>query len=101
MTTTLLDNTRGLFNIRTYGQKTDPPIILLHGWPQTSYCWHHLAPHLKNFYLIAPDLRGMGDSNRELELKSYEKDEMAKDIFAIADKLEITDFYLGRHDTLL
>jgi len=47
---------------------------------------------------VLPDLRGMGDSNRDLDIKLYEKDEMAKDIFAIADKLEIADFYLGGHD---
>ena len=41
------------------------PLILLHGWPQTSYCWRKLvallAPH---FRVIAPDLRGFGDSEK-------------------------------------
>ncbi len=96
--TTLIETTRGVFNVRTYGKATHPALILLHGWPQTSYCWHHLALYLKDFYLVAPDLRGMGDSNRNVDIKLYEKDEMAKDIFAIADKLEIAGFYLGGHD---
>lgn len=94
----LINTTRGKFNIKTYGNKHNPPLIVLHGWPQTSYCWHHAAPYLKDFYVMAPDLRGMGDSNRELELKWYAKDEMSKDIFAVADKLGIDQFYLAGHD---
>lgn len=94
----IINTPRGFFNIRTYGNPENPPLILLHGWPQTSYCWHHVTPYLKDFYLIAPDLRGMGDSNRELDVKLYTKDEMAKDIFAIADTIVIDDFYLVGHD---
>lgn len=94
----LINTDRGTFNIRQYGEANKPPLLLLHGWPQTSYCWHHVAPFLTDFYIIAPDLRGMGDSHRALDLKGYEKDEMAKDIFAIADELGIDQFYLAGHD---
>lgn len=89
---------RGIFNIRMYGEDTKPPLMLVHGWPQTSYCWHHAAPYLSDFYVIAPDIRGMGDSNREMDISLYQKDEMAKDLFAIADELGINEFYLGGHD---
>ncbi len=94
----IITTKRGFFNVRVYGDQNNPPLFLLHGWPQTSYCWHHVAPYLESFYLIAPDLRGMGDSNRELELKCYEKDEMAMDIFAIADEMGVKQFYLAGHD---
>ena len=94
----IIKTKRGLFNVREYGDTSNPPLILLHGWPQTAYCWHHLTPYLKNFYVIAPDLRGMGDSNRALDIALYEKDEMARDIFGIADALQINRFYLGGHD---
>ena len=90
--------TRGDFHIRIYGDTSKPPLMLVHGWPQTSYCWHHVAPYLKDFYVIAPDLRGMGDSNRDLNIKLYLKDEMSRDLFAIADSLGIEKFYLGGHD---
>ncbi len=94
-----IQTNRGDFNIRIYGNEGNFPLVLLHGWPQTSYCWHHLAVYLKvDFYIIAPDLRGMGDSNRSLDLKLYEKDEMAKDIFAIVDELGVEKFYLAGHD---
>ncbi len=94
----LITTPRGIFQVRTYGDQKNPPLILLHGWPQTSYCWHHAIPHLKDFYVVTPDLRGMGDSNRELDIRYYTKDEMSKDIFAIADELGISQFNLGGHD---
>ena len=89
---------RGAFNIKEYGDTSQPPVMLVHGWPQTSYCWHHVAPHLNGLHVIAPDLRGMGDSNRDLDIKKYLKDKMALDLFAIADALGIDQFYLGGHD---
>lgn len=94
----IIETKRGTFNVRCYGDNSHPPIILLHGFPQSSIIWHHVAPFLKGYFVIAPDLRGMGDSNRSLEIELYEKDEMAKDMFAIADELGIQDFYLGGHD---
>ncbi|MEO1655584.1 MAG: alpha/beta hydrolase [Bacteroidota bacterium] len=90
---------RGIFHVRTYGDPARPAIMLLHGWPQTGYCWHHVAPFLSDhYYVIAPDLRGMGDSNRERDMKFYTKDEMSEDMFAIADALGLEKFYLGGHD---
>ena len=57
-----------------------------------------MTPYLKEHYVIAIDLRGMGDSNRSLEMDHYHKDEMAKDIFAVADVLGLKEFALGGHD---
>ena len=43
------------------------PIVLLHGWPETWYEWRHIMPSLsKNYTVIAPDLRGLGDSSKPL-----------------------------------
>src|SRR5215217_4777495 len=43
------------------------PVILLHGWPQTWYEWRHVMPALaKNYTVVAPDLRGLGDSSKPL-----------------------------------
>src|SRR5215217_3958931 len=40
-----------------------PPVLLLHGNPQSHACWHQVATHLaQNFYVVAADLRGYGDS---------------------------------------
>ncbi len=41
------------------------PVVLLHGWPQTWYEWRRVMPLLADkFSLVAPDLRGLGDSTR-------------------------------------
>ena len=41
------------------------PVVLLHGWPETWYEWRHVMPALaKNYTVIAPDLRGLGDSSK-------------------------------------
>jgi pimeloyl-ACP methyl ester carboxylesterase len=46
------------------GGKGDP-VVLLHGWPETWYGWHHLMPTLaKNYTVIVPDLPGLGDSSK-------------------------------------
>jgi pimeloyl-ACP methyl ester carboxylesterase len=43
------------------------PVVLLHGWPQTWYEWRHTMPALaKNYTIIAPDLRGFGDSSKPI-----------------------------------
>ncbi|MFL6384862.1 MAG: alpha/beta fold hydrolase, partial [Nitrososphaeraceae archaeon] len=41
------------------------PVVLLHGWPETWYAWHKVMPALaKNYTVVAPDLRGLGDSSK-------------------------------------
>jgi len=47
-----------------------PPLVLLHGWPQTWYEWRDVIPDLADEYtVIAPDLRGLGDSRHRLRLR--------------------------------
>jgi haloacetate dehalogenase len=44
-----------------------PPVLLLHGYPETHACWHRVAPALASrFTVVCPDLRGYGDSSRPL-----------------------------------
>jgi len=48
------------------GGKGDP-VVLIHGWPQTWYSWHHVMPALaKNYTVIVTDLPGLGDSSKPL-----------------------------------
>ena len=87
-------------NVVTGG--SGPPLILLHGFPQTSVIWHRVAPELaRHFSLVMPDLRGYGDSSAppgDPEHINYSKREMAKDIIALADRLGIDRFALAGHD---
>ena len=72
---------------------------MLHGWPESSYCWEGVTEFLDpNWRVIAPDLRGLGDSERTLDAKAYQKVELAKDIIEIIDALGIKDFFLVGHD---
>ncbi len=75
-----------------------PPVVLLHGWPQTWYAWRHTIPALaKNYTVIAPDLRGLGDSSRPLS--GYDKRTLAKDIWRlISETLGFKTFLLVGHD---
>lgn len=75
-----------------------PPIVLLHGWPQTWYEWRHVIPELAKFYtVIAPDLRGLGDSSRPLQ--GYDKATVAEDIWQlVAGHLGHSTFHLVGHD---
>jgi pimeloyl-ACP methyl ester carboxylesterase len=75
-----------------------PPVVLLHGWPQTWYEWRHVIPGLaERFTVIAPDLRGLGDSSRPL--KGYDKRTVANDVWRlVSEKLGHSTFHLVGHD---
>jgi pimeloyl-ACP methyl ester carboxylesterase len=74
------------------------PIVLLHGWPQTWYEWRDVIPLLTDkFQVIAPDLRGLGDTSRPES--GYDKKTIAADVWELVrDKLGIEEFYLAGHD---
>ena len=79
-----------------------PPLLLLHGYPQTHFMWHKTANELsKSFTTIVADLRGYGSS---FVLKSdnkhinYSKKEMAKDMVQLMDKLGFKKFCIAGHD---
>ncbi len=94
-----MDIQRGRFAWREGGDPAGSPLVLLHGWPESSYCWEavtrHLAPGLR---VIAPDLRGLGDSTREGEQGAFCKQELARDMLQLLDALDIGEFALGGHD---
>ncbi len=75
-----------------------PPVVLLHGWPQTWYEWRHIIPALARRYtVIAPDLRGLGDSSRPLT--GYDKKTVAHDIWRLmTEHLGYDSFHLAGHD---
>ena len=74
------------------------PVVLLHGWPQTWYEWRHIIPALAHRYrVIAPDLRGLGDSSRPAG--EYDKRTVARDIWhLLRDHLGHGRFFLVGHD---
>ncbi len=90
---------RGLFSYREYGKTDGNHLVTIHGWPETSYCWHHAALHLQEkYHIISVDLRGAGGSNRDLDKSKYGKDHLALDVISMLDQLGIDSFYLAGHD---
>ncbi len=76
----------------------DLPVVLLHGWPQTSHEWRHVMPLVAPRHrIIAPDLRGLGDTTRPLD--GYDSRSVARDVAElIAQHLGIRRFHLVGHD---
>jgi haloacetate dehalogenase len=79
-----------------------PPLLLLHGYPQTHVMWHKIAPALAEHYtVVASDLRGYGDSSKpesdDLHL-TYSKRAMAADQVAVMSGLGFERFRIAGHD---
>jgi hypothetical protein len=71
------------------------PAVLLHGWPETWYEWRHVMPTLaKNYTVIAPDLRGLGDSSKPLT--GYDGKTTAEDIHQLVAQLGVQRNLFGR-----
>ena len=79
-----------------------PPLLLLHGYPQTSAMWHRVAPALaRDLTVIAADLRGYGRSHKPVtsaDHAPYSKRAMAGDMIALMDALGYGRFLVGAHD---
>ncbi|MFE0130215.1 alpha/beta fold hydrolase [Streptomyces sp. NPDC059037] len=78
-----------------------PPVVLLHGFPQTHLMWRHVAADLAaDHTVVCPDLRGYGDSDKPVEdgPDTYSKRTMAGDVVALAKSLGHDRFALAGHD---
>ncbi len=79
-----------------------PPLLLLHGYPQTHAMWHKVAPRLaEHFTAVAADLRGYGDSGKpegDPEHLNHSKRAMAQDLVEAMENLGFNSFYLAGHD---
>ena len=83
-----------------------PPLLLLHGYPQTHVMWHKVAPTLaQHFTLICPDLRGYGDSDapaptleQDPHHLTYAKRTVAQDLISLMSQLGFDTFMAAGHD---
>ena len=79
-----------------------PPLLLLHGYPQSHLIWHRVVDELATrFTVVATDLRGYGASEKPVGLpdhSNYSKREMARDQVAVMRKLGFESFNLCGHD---
>jgi haloacetate dehalogenase len=93
--------TRGAeINVAVAG--SGPPLLLLHGNPLTHISWHKIAPTLaKSFTVVAPDLRGYGDSSKPdggEDHAAYSFRAMGEDAFDVMDELGFGTFAVAGHD---
>ncbi|HZA85096.1 MAG TPA: alpha/beta fold hydrolase [Actinomycetes bacterium] len=75
-----------------------PPLLLVHGWPQTWYAWRMLMPALaRDFQVVAVDQRGIGLSDKPQD--GYDTGTLARDLVALMDALGHQRFALYGTDT--
>ncbi|MDP8921665.1 MAG: alpha/beta hydrolase [Chloroflexota bacterium] len=88
--------------IRVRHGGSGPPLLLLHGHPQTHVMWHIVAPRLaREFTVVVPDLRGYGDSSKPPttpDHAAYSKRAMARDQLAVMEQLGFERFSVAGHD---
>jgi pimeloyl-ACP methyl ester carboxylesterase len=91
-------NAGGLrMHVALAGAQDAPPLLLVHGWPQNWWSWRHVIPPLaERFRVIAPDLRGFGWS--EAPSDGYDKQQLASDLLALLDALELERVTWIGHD---
>ena len=89
-------------NIAICSKGAGPPLLLLHGYPQTGYMWHKIAPRLaEDFTVVVADLRGYGDSDKPTSSEDhavYSKRAMAADMMAVMTALGHSQFFIAGHD---
>src|SRR5690349_14091863 len=92
----------GAVTVRVRHGGSGPPLLLLHGHPQTHMMWHAIAPLLaRDFTVIAPDLRGYGESSKPESAPDhmpYSKRVMALDQIALMKHFGFERFSIAGHD---
>lgn len=79
---------------------TGPPVVLLHGFPDSARLWRHQVPALAaaGFQVITPDLRGYGRSDKPPDVDAYSALYLLQDVVGILDTLGIDRAHVVGHD---
>jgi len=88
------------FSTRAAGPSNGRPVMLLHGFPQTSWCWSAQLEALGDagYRAVAPDQRGYSLMARPTDVGAYRSEHLVADVVAMADALEWATFDLVGHD---
>jgi pimeloyl-ACP methyl ester carboxylesterase len=92
---------RGLtFVARETGSEGGEPVLLLHGFPETSYMWRGLMASLSDagYHCLAPNMRGYSPGARPTDVEAYNYEEVGADVGAIAEAAGFDRFHLIGHD---
>lgn len=86
-------------DVWTAGDPANPPLLFLHGFPESHRTWRHqIAALSTTHYCIAPDQRGYAGSDKPAAVADYNVPTLIADVFAVADALGIGPFSLVGHD---
>jgi haloacetate dehalogenase len=92
----------GEVTLRVRHGGSGPPLLLLHGYPETHMMWGKIASDLaRDFTVVAPDLRGYGESSKPAatpDHSSYSKRAMARDAVGLMEHFGFSRFDLAGHD---
>jgi pimeloyl-ACP methyl ester carboxylesterase len=88
------------FDVRTLGPDDGEPVVLLHGFPETSLSWSAVAPMIADagYRVIAPDQRGYSATARPATVADYTMDHLVDDVLGLADAYDLDTFHLVGHD---
>ena len=86
-------------DVQVAGTPGAPPVILLHGFPESHRTWRHVVPDLaRDHFVLAPDQRGYARSSKPADVADYAPDKIVGDLVALADRFELDRFTLVGHD---
>ena len=86
-------------NVAVGGPEGAEPILFLHGFPESHRTWRHQLRDLaRDHFVVAPDQRGFGASDKPEGVENYETDRIVEDVIALADALGLKSFTLVGHD---
>lgn len=77
-----------------------PPVVLCHGFPESWFSWRYQIPALADagFRVIAPDMKGYGDSSAPADIEEYSQENISQDLVTFVDKLGLAQVTLVGHD---
>ncbi|KAH7972185.1 hypothetical protein HPB52_009029 [Rhipicephalus sanguineus] len=81
------------------GSRDKPLVVMLHGFPDIWYTWRKQIPELKkNYWVVAPDMRGYGQSSKPSNVKEYQMPYLVEDLRGLIHSLERKKVILIGHD---
>ena len=86
-------------DVQVAGDPSHPPVILLHGFPESHRTWRGIVPDLaRDHFVLAPDQRGYARSSKPAGIESYAPERIVGDLMALADHFALPRFTLVGHD---
>ena len=86
-------------DVQVAGSRDAPPVILLHGFPESHRTWRGVVPDLaRDHFVLAPDQRGYARSSKPEGVDNYTADKIVADLLALADHFKVDRFTLIGHD---